>query len=259
MPQWPYAFSALLLAWQPAPPQVPAFDLRDLGEVKNEEKETADEGAFERYLHSTGFRNPLGRYAKIDSWKRQKPVVNDDGSLKVAASLINAARDENDAKALASVLAAYRDGADKAPILDEPTGPAITIGGSAKEPERPKRKPPPEPWSGAALPPPLQDIAGEAGEAGEAKNSIEGGAKDSAEDGEDAGETITTIGLATNLRLGARIVSNLAIFRSCSGALINYLDHLGQTDGKALDWTRMIRRSIGVAALPPDDSCLRKD
>lgn len=248
MPHRHFVFFAILLAWSAQPSPAQTFDIRDLGAEKDE---TAQPGAFERYLHSSGFRNPLGRYVKMQSWSGEQPVVSEDGSVKVAAILIDAARDESDAKALTSVLAAYRDGADKAPILEEPSGPAITIGGGAREADRPKRQPPPEPWSGTALPPPRfdpdngQEIAADRSDAGP-------------QDGASRPGAAKIIGQETNLRLGARIVSNLATFRSCSGALLNYLDHLGRTQAKALDWTRMIRRSIGVAASPPDDSCIDK-
>lgn len=253
-----FVFFAAALALHAPISQAQTFDIRGLGEDKKEKAETGEKGetpetgAFERYLHSTGFRNPLGRYSKIEIWTKQQPVVSADGLVKVAAILIDAARDESDAKALASVLAAYRDGADKALVIEEPSGPAITIGpGGGREADRPKRQNPPEPRPSAALPPPRfdpengQEITDRGPDAGPQDDDAAkaGGAK--------------IVVLEINRRLGARIVSNLATFRSCSGALVNYLDHLGRTEAKALDWTRMIRRSIGVAATPPDDSCLR--
>jgi hypothetical protein len=223
--------SAITLCWIAVPASAQTFDLRNVGK----QEPAAPNNALDRYLYSTSFKSPVGNYVATDEWEEMLPVINDDGTLKVASSLVQAARDESDARALSSVLAAYRVGADKEPVAFPSSGPTITLGapnGGAPrddEPTRPKRRPLPD----SALPPPIDY-----------------------QEAEDNIDKPKSAGLASNPRLGARIVANLATFRSCSGALIKYLDHLGANDAKAFAWTRMIRRSMGVAASPPDDSCL---
>jgi len=202
------------------------FDLRDLEEEKQEE----ELNALDSFLFKNAFRSPVGRFASVDDWDENMPIVKDEERLKVASSLIQAARDENDARALSAVLAAYRDGADKELAVEENEGPSISFGARGA-------------------------------------NENTGRGDHSRTDGiprksrgpfrqHDPETAPKPAGLETNDRLGVRIVSNLAVFRSCSGALVAYLDHLGNNDAKAAPWARMIQRSLGIAALPPDDSCL---
>lgn len=226
--------SATLLFLFAVPAAAQTFDLRDVG---NKEPEPAA-NALDRYLYSTRFKNPVGNYMSIDEWEEMLPVISEEGSLKVARSLVQATRDESDARALSSVLAAYRAGADKELIEPPQDGPSITLGSPnaggerEKQPAKSRIRPLPD----LTLPPPIDQV-------------------DSDDGGPDASDKPKISGPETNLRLGARIVANLATFRSCSGALINYLNHLGRKDAKSLAWARMIERSMGVAAMPPDDSC----
>ncbi|NJM50509.1 MAG: hypothetical protein HC843_06160 [Sphingomonadales bacterium] len=213
-------FSLLAQAAEPTPD---AFDLRNI----DQNAPAPNSGALERFLFDNRFKNPVGAYVSVDEWEEDKPLTNDEGVLKIASSLVTAARDENDARALSSIMAAYRDRAHEEKIMEEPSGPRLIIGnaeGTEKRTARSGNSPFPQPRS------------------------------DEAQEEE---SRVKLPGSETNPRLGARIVSNLATFRSCSGALLSYLDHASAADSKATVWTRMIRRSMGVAAWPPDDSCIR--
>ncbi|MFC4291169.1 hypothetical protein ACFOWX_01945 [Sphingorhabdus arenilitoris] len=214
------SFLAAITALEP-----PLFDLRDI--EKNEQASSA--AALEKFLFENRFKNPVGNYVRVDEWEEDQPLTNDDGLLKIASSLVTAARDENDARALSSIMVAYRDGAHEEKIVEEPTGPRLVVGGAAENDGRAARK------SNSPFPQPRSD-------------------EDLDEDAK-----VKIPGSETNPRLGARIVSNLATFRSCSGALISYLDHASASDRKTAAWARMIRRSMGVAAWPPDDSCIRRN
>ena len=202
------------------------FDLRDLEEEKQEE----ELNALESFLYKNAFKSPVGRFASVDDWEENMPIVKAGEKLKVATSLIQAARNENDARALSAVLAAYRDGADKELASEENEGPSISFGATAARGNT--------------------DRNGNSRDRGIPQKS-RGPFRQ-----HDPETAPKPTGLETNDRLGVRIVSNLAVFRSCSGALVAYLNRLGNTDTKAAPWARMIQRSLGFAALPPDDSCL---
>ncbi len=184
----------------------------------------AKPNALDAFLFEGFYKNPVGNYIRVDEWDEELPVIAEEGRLKVATSLVLATRNEDDARALAAVLAAYRDGADKALPPEAPS--AVTFGSSASATDGSSR-------SGF----------------GTDRNGSE-----SAHGEPDA--PAKQNGAAINGRLGVRIVANLATYRSCSGALVAYLHHLSDDDAKAITWARMIRRSLGMAALPPDHSCI---
>jgi len=223
----PYFAKAVFLGSMMIPAaSAQTFDLRDLEEEKQEE----ELNALESFLYKNAFKSPVGRFASVDDWEENMPIVRDEERLEVASSLIQAARDENDARALSAVLAAYRDGADKGLVPEESEGPSISFGARGANEN-----------SGRGELPPRDGIPHKS------NNPFRQ---------HDPEAAPKPAGLETNDRLGVRIVSNLAVFRSCSGALVAYLNHLGNTDTKAAPWARMIQRSLGFAALPPDDSCL---
>ncbi|MBP7952075.1 MAG: hypothetical protein KAZ17_01180 [Sphingorhabdus sp.] len=261
-PRWcARALAISLAALAIAPAGAQTFDLRDIAAnaaTPAADEEAAPIGALDRYLNSSGFRNPVGRYVSSDIWEELLPIVSDETTLTVAKSLITAARHDSDARALSSVLAAYRDGADKEPVFAAPSGPIISVGNSVdqRQERRSERKQERQlergadrnPWPDAALPPPPpNDDPNDDGPLANDPPVSDPPAKEN-----QLKPAVPDI----NPRLGARIVSNLATFRSCSGALIQYLDHLAIQDSKTAAWGRVIRRSMGVAALPPDDSCL---
>jgi hypothetical protein len=204
------------------------FDLRDVSAPEKAAQTSAASGALDTFLFEGFYRNPVGNFTRTDVWEEDTPVSVDEGRLKVATSLITAARSEDEARALSSVLAAYRDGADKA--LPPAPAPAVTFGSNAA------------PAGETAAPVRRRDPATNNKDIPTDRRGLPLANKQNAAE--------------TNGRLGARIVSNLATFRSCSGALVAYLNHLSDDDAKAASWARMIRRSLGVAALPPDYSCL---
>jgi hypothetical protein len=188
----------------------------------------AKPNALDAFLFEGFYKNPVGNYIRADEWEEDLPVIAEEGRLKVASSLVNAARNEDDARALSAVLAAYRDGADKA--LPPSAPPAVSFGSSAVTS---RDTPDSEARSGFGT-----DRTGRKSNRG------------------DTAAPAKQNGAAINDRLGVRIVANLATYRSCSGALVAYLNHLSDDDAKAASWARMIRRSLGMAALPPDYSCI---
>ncbi len=225
--QMPYFAKAIFLGSMMIPAaSAQTFDLRDLEEEKQEE----GLNALESFLYKNAFKSPVGRFASVDDWEENQPIVKAEEKLEVASSLIEAARDENDARALSAVLAAYRDGADKVLAPEENEGPSISFGAAT-----------------------ARDNTDRSGSSRDRDIPQKSRGPFRQHDPEAAPKPA---GLETNNRLGVRIVSNLAVFRSCSGALVAYLNHLANTDTKAAPWARMIQRSLGFAALPPDDSCL---
>ena len=211
------------------------FDLSDIPAEqtgdKTAAKDKAELNAFDQFLFTSTFKNPVGNYRRVDEWEKDLPVVRAETAIVIAGSVIDAARDENDARALSAVLAAYRDGADKELIVEPPS---ITTSGAARTADS------------NGNPDPLGRDDGRKRDEYDFSGNRRGNDGKITEQG----------GVENNPRLGARIVSNLATFRSCTGALVNYLNHLSAQDKNTADWARMIRVSMGFAALPPDESCL---
>jgi hypothetical protein len=226
---------SILLISAAAPAQ--QFDLRNVPSAKTPPPKTqspkitgqseAKPNALDIFLFEGFYKNPVGNYIRSDEWDEDFPIIAEEGRLIVASSLVMATRNEVDARALSAVLASYRDGADKA--LPPSAPPAVTFGSSAVAADTA------EPSSRSGF--------------GTDRMGSKSGHSDPAISAKQNGAQI-------NDRLGVRIVANLAIYRSCSGALVAYLNHLSDDDAKAASWARMIRRSLGMAALPPDHSCI---
>ena len=240
MPHFARYFLPMLLIAMPAAVfagdgAVQEFDLADLKVSDKPAEKEPELNPLDRFLFNGTFNNPVGNYVSTDEWEEDLPVVSEDGKLKVASSLVKAARHENDARALSAILAAYRDGADKAIA---PTKPAITT------------------YSGGVSAAPSSDPLDTAVRR---KNRKDGNYEQETKAANEYGSNSSKQGgISASDRLGARIVANLSTFRSCSGALVSYLNHVSDSDMKTVAWTRMIRRSLGVAAIPPDDSCLQE-
>lgn len=221
---------AILLISAAAPAQ--QFDLRNVPAPKTQPPKTtepseAKPNPLDAFLFEGFYKNPVGNYIRSDEWDEDLPVIAEEGRLLVASSLVMATRNEDDARALSAVLAAYRDGADKA--LPPSAPPAVTFGSSA--------------------------VASDAAD-GSSRSGFGTDRKSSKSGHGDSAVPAKQNGAEVNGRLGVRIVANLATYRSCSGALVAYLNHLSDEDAKAASWARMIRRSLGMAALPPDHSCI---